>query len=152
MSKGVQLTVGATLVAGLLAWYGVTNLGASSSFVYYKTVEEFMAAADVEGRSLRVHGYVSNDSIDRDLAARRVHFQVQSTPPHAGGAVGSTLAVVYGNLDTPDLFRDGAEVVVEGTLEGRGNQAVFVADNVLAKCPSKFEAKAAEERTASNSL
>ena len=35
-----------------------------------------------------------------------------------------------------------SDAVVEGRL---GADAVFVADNVLAKCPSKFEAKAAEQ-------
>jgi cytochrome c-type biogenesis protein CcmE len=39
------------------------------------------------------------------------------------------------------MFKDGAEVVVEGRLDA---QSVFLADNVMAKCPSKFEAKAAE--------
>jgi cytochrome c-type biogenesis protein CcmE len=33
-------------------------------------------------------------------------------------------------------------VVVEGRLQGRGADAVFVADNVMAKCPSKFQAQA----------
>jgi cytochrome c-type biogenesis protein CcmE len=40
------------------------------------------------------------------------------------------------------MFKDGAEVVVEGRLDGN---AVFVADNVMAKCPSKFQAKKTEK-------
>ena len=44
----------------------------------------------------------------------------------------------------PDLFKDGAEVVVEGRLRQQGNETVLVADNVMAKCPSKFQAKEAE--------
>ncbi len=69
---------------------------------------------------------------------------MQNDPPHAASsAPGSDvrLAVVYRSLETPDLFKDGAEVVVEGRLQGRGGDAVFVADNVMAKCPSKFQAE-----------
>ena len=45
----------------------------------------------------------------------------------------------------PDLFKDGAEVVVEGHLEQRHGDTVLVADNVMAKCPSKFQARAEAE-------
>ena len=44
--------------------------------------------------------------------------------------------MVYASLETPDLFKDGAEVVVEGRL---GDDGTFLASNVMAKCPSKFE-------------
>jgi len=73
-----------------------------------------------------------------------VRFAVRNDPPHAGGTARDLLPVVYASLETPDLFQDGAEVVVEGEIEGRGPHAVFRADNVLAKCPSKFEAKRME--------
>jgi cytochrome c-type biogenesis protein CcmE len=73
-----------------------------------------------------------------------VTFRVQNDPPHKSGAGVSTLSVLFQGLETPDLFQDGADVVVEGTLtiDGDGSQPVFLADNVLAKCPSKFEANA----------
>jgi cytochrome c-type biogenesis protein CcmE len=55
--------------------------------------------------------------------------------------VGETLSVVYASLETPDLFKDGAEVVVEGQLVLERGSKVFEANNVMAKCPSKFEAQ-----------
>ena len=143
MGKGAQLAIGAVLVCALLGWYGYTNLEGAASFRYYQTLAEFRDAQIAPGTSLRVHGYVANGS-DRSRPARRAaacYFRVQNEPPHAGGAVGVTLPVVYQSLETPDLFKDGAEVVVEGTLSGSGDGAVFVADNVMAKCPSKFEAE-----------
>lgn len=149
MSKGVQLTIGATLIFGLLGWFGITNLESGSSFQYYQTLDELLAAVatpnELAGRSLRVHGYVANDSIERDLEAKEVRFRVQNDPPHGGHTGQSTLAVLYRGLETPDLFRDGAEVVVEGSLTSSGaEEIVFHADNVLAKCPSKFQANAKE--------
>jgi cytochrome c-type biogenesis protein CcmE len=142
MSKGVQIACGATLVALLLGWYAASNLEAGASFAYFQTLEEFEAARpELIGEHARVHGYVSLGSIQRDVATKQVRFQVQNAPPHAGGAPGQPLAVVFGSLETPDLFKDGAEVVVEGRLSETGE--VFHADKVMAKCPSKFEGAAA---------
>ena len=141
MSKGVQVAGGATLIALLLGWYAATNLEAGASFAYYKSLDEFTASPDaVSGRHSRVHGYVAVGSIERDVAARSVRFAVQSQPPHAGGSADGAMPVLFASLETPDLFKDGAEVVLEGRmLRGDGSQASFHADKVLAKCPSKFE-------------
>jgi cytochrome c-type biogenesis protein CcmE len=137
MSKGIQIVIGALLVTALLGWYASSRLEDRASFVYYQTLEEFRAAGAVTGPA-RVHGFVAPGSIERDVAARVVRFRVQNDPPHAGGSSENALAVVYASLETPDLFKDGAEVVVEGE-PGAG---AFHATNVLAKCPSKFESKA----------
>ena len=142
MSKGVQIAVGATVIAALFGWYGVTSLDANASFTYYQNLSDFHSASDA-GRS-RVHGYVALDSIRRDVPGRQVRFAVQNEPPHAGGEIGRTLEVVLTSLETPDLFKDGAEVVVEGQLIAAQGGALFAADKVLAKCPSKFEAQLTE--------
>lgn len=153
MSKGAQIAIGAGLIALLLGWWGTTQMEDGLSFRYFQDVDEFHAEADaMVGRSVRVHGYVANASIERDVAAKRVRFAVQNDPPHAGGPVGETLPVVYESLETPDLFKDGAEVVVEGQLVLERGRPVFVADNVLAKCPSKFEAQAGPVESASVDL
>jgi cytochrome c-type biogenesis protein CcmE len=138
MSKGVQIAGGATLIALLLGWYAASNLEAGSSFAYFKTLDEFEAArSELLGRHARVHGYVALGTIERDVTAKQVRFHVQGTPPHAGSGSGEELAVVFASLETPDLFKDGAEVVLEGRLSETGD--VFHADKVMAKCPSKFE-------------
>jgi cytochrome c-type biogenesis protein CcmE len=138
MSKGVQIAGGATLIALLLGWYASSNLEEGTSFAYFKTFQEFEAAkAQMLGQHARVHGYVALGSIERDLGSKQVRFHVQGAPPHAGAAPGELLDVVFGSLETPDLFKDGAEVVVEGRLSEAGD--VFHADKVMAKCPSKFE-------------
>jgi cytochrome c-type biogenesis protein CcmE len=136
MTKGMQIAAGATAIALLVGWYAITNVEDGSSFAYFQTLDEYHAAADRDGEHARVHGYVAIGSIQRDLAQRRVVFDVVNDPPHAGGPPGNELRVVYASLETPDLFKDGAEVVVEGVLTGD----TFHADKVMAKCPSKFEA------------
>jgi cytochrome c-type biogenesis protein CcmE len=146
MSKGVQIAAAAIVVAVLLGWYASTTLETGATFQYYQTLQEFRTegAADVAGRDVRVHGYVSPGTIERDVASKSVRFAVQNDPPHKAGAQIDGLPVLYATLEVPDLFKDGAEVVVEGRLDGSGPDAVFHATNVLAKCPSKFQAKTGE--------
>jgi cytochrome c-type biogenesis protein CcmE len=140
MSKGVQIAGGATAIALLLGWYALGQLESDAAFTYYQTLDEFQrAAASQSVEHARVHGYVAEGSIERDVEGRQVHFAVQNDPPHAGAPPGTLLQVTFASLETPDLFKDGAEVVVEGRLETAASEVRFHADKVLAKCPSKFE-------------
>lgn len=131
------MILGATAIALLVAWYAASSLGGLASFQYYESLSEFQEAGMPVERA-RVHGYVANGSIDRDVPGKQVRFHVQGAPPHAGAAAGPHLNVLYRSLEVPDLFQDGAEVVVEGEMDP--TTQVFVADLVLAKCPSKFQA------------
>ena len=140
MSKGLQIALGGALVAALLGWYGISQVS-EGGFVYYQTLGEFRAAGE-PGRASRVHGFVVPGSIERDVAAKQVSFRVQETAPHAGGSADGALAVIYAGLEVPDMFKDGAEVVVEGRLAA--GAGTFHATNVLAKCPSKFEGQQAQ--------
>lgn len=140
MSKGIQIAIGAVLVAGLLGWYGLSQVS-EAGFVYYQTLAEFRTHGSA-GQAARVHGFVVPGSIERDVSAKQVSFRVQETAPHAGGSADGALPVVFAGLETPDLFKDGAEVVVEGRLAAPAG--TFHATNVLAKCPSKFEGQQAQ--------
>jgi cytochrome c-type biogenesis protein CcmE len=139
MSKGLQIAIGAALVAGLLGWYGLSQVS-EGGFVYYQTLAEFRTEGEA-GQAARVHGFVVPGSIQRDVGAKRVSFHVQETAPHAGGSAEGALPVIYAGLEMPDMFKDGAEVVVEGRLAAPAG--TFHATNVLAKCPSKFEGQQA---------
>ncbi|HEX2484190.1 MAG TPA: cytochrome c maturation protein CcmE [Myxococcota bacterium] len=143
MGKGAQILIGATAVALLLGWLAVAGVE-EGAFRYYQTLGEFRTAGRVDQAS-RVHGYVSLGSIERDVAAKEIRFRVQGSAPHAGGSAADTLPVTFASLEAPDLFKDGAEVVVEGRLAADGR---FLASNVLAKCPSKFEAAEREKANA----
>ena len=126
-------------MALLLGWFGMSQID-QGALVYYKSLEELRASGEPNSAA-RVHGFVVAGSIVRDLAAKVVRFHVQSSPDGSAGPATDTLPVIYASLETPDLFMDGAEVVVEGRLGGSGGDA-FEATRILAKCPSKFEAKA----------
>lgn len=143
----MQIALGASAIALLLGWYTATNIEAAASFAYFQHLDDFRAVESEQvGNAARVHGYVALGSIERDVASKQVQFAIVNDPPHAGGN-GQPLPVTFASLETPDLFKDGAEVVVEGTLTGVGGP--FRADKVLAKCPSKFEAADPTQQQAS---
>ncbi len=144
MSKGAQIAVGAILVVLLLGWFGMSQLE-QGALVYYKSLEELRASGETSSAA-RVHGFVVAGSIERDLSAKVVRFHVQSAPGGRTGSATETLPVIYQSLETPDLFMDGAEVVVEGRLVGSGHGA-FQASRIMAKCPSKFEAESRGQAT-----
>jgi cytochrome c-type biogenesis protein CcmE len=146
MSKGVQIAGGATLIALILGWYAATNLDGGIAFTYYETLADFLASAEAHGgEQSRVRGFVALQSIERDVAAMEVRFAVvNDQPDSARGGTGAPLAVVFHGLETPDLFKEGGEVVLEGRLLHANSEMVFHADKLFAKCPSKFEAAATE--------
>ena len=77
---------------------------------------------------MRVGGTVEPGSIRR--ASGRVDFVLQGE--------GKSLPVSYvGSDPLPDTFVDKAQALVEGSLAGDGS---FVAEQVQAKCASKYEA------------
>jgi cytochrome c-type biogenesis protein CcmE len=132
MSKGLQIAIGTLTVFAGVVWLVTLSGGSEGTFTYYTSVGEFVAAsAGAEPKSSRVHGFVLEGSIAKDLPAGHVDFAIRDKQ-------GASLPVRLDGIELPDLFRDGAEVVVEGRLEGDR----FVAQQVLAKCPSKYEAEA----------
>ncbi len=126
MGKGWQIALGTLTAFAGLAWLLASVSSGEGSFRYYTSVAAY-ASDTTEGAS-RVHGFVLEGSIAKDLPAGHVDFAIRD-------ADGGRLEVRLADLELPDLFRDGAEVVVEGRLEADR----FVATRVLAKCPSKYE-------------
>jgi cytochrome c-type biogenesis protein CcmE len=107
-----------------LAW-----LGYGESKTYYHTIAELqtLQGADRSHR-LRVGGTVEPGSIHR--LSGRVDFVLQGE--------GKSLPVSYvGSDPLPDTFVDKSQALVEGSLARNGS---FVAENVQAKCASKYEA------------
>jgi len=142
MSKGGQLAIAVVSVFAAIAWIVSSSEG---TFVYFHSVSEMLAeraglTAD-QDRDLRVHGFVVNGSIEKDLDGSQVWFAIQDGPTSddeikaTSGESNVTLTVVYNGIDVPDLFADGAEVVVEGNLTAD----TFEATRIMAKCPSKYE-------------
>jgi cytochrome c-type biogenesis protein CcmE len=130
----VQIALAALSICAGLALVLTLGSAGEGTFRYYSDVGSFVTAPSAETTNLpaRVHGFVVAGSIAKDLAAGHVDFHVADQAGSAGA-----LQVRFLGIDVPDLFKDGAEVVVEGRFDsGR-----FLAERVMAKCPSKYEAK-----------
>jgi cytochrome c-type biogenesis protein CcmE len=131
--KFVALGVGVAATMAFLVGVAVSRSG-SGGLVYYVTVPEFLAQGSRTASNVRVNGKVVAGSIERLPTGQDVAFTMAGE--------GAEIRVAYHGI-IPDTFVDGADVVVEG---GLGDDGVFVASTLLAKCPSKYEAaEGAEE-------
>ncbi len=98
---------------------------------YYKHVDEVMTQPDQwYGKRLRLHGYVVKDSIARRRDSLDYRFQIQNN--------GRVVVASYSGV-VPDTFKSDAEVVVSGHLTQTG--FAVEPNGVMAKCPSKYQAK-----------
>jgi cytochrome c-type biogenesis protein CcmE len=131
MSKGLQIAIAAVTVFVGFTWLLGSLAGGEGTFRYYESVGQYLAQAEAmqaTGAGVRVHGFVVEGSVVKDLPAGYVDFELRD------GAEG-VMAVRYQGIDIPDLFGDGAEVVIEG----RAGTETFMAERIMAKCPSKYE-------------
>jgi len=106
---------------------------------YFKHVDEVMVDRSTwEGKPLQLHGYVVPGSIMVRPNTLEYKFKVQNNPARSGQS-GNVVEASYKGV-VPDTFKDEAEVVLKGRLTPDG----FHTDpnGVVAKCPSKYEAKA----------
>lgn len=102
----------------------------SSGAQYYKHVDEVMVnPGEWYGKNLQVHGYVVDKSIEQRPGTLEYRFKLRS---------GDYQVLAHYTGFVPDTFKDGAEVVITGTLGPEGFQVVR--NGVTAKCPSKYEA------------
>jgi cytochrome c-type biogenesis protein CcmE len=132
--KKLQFVGGGIIIFGAIAYLSVTGMQQGMS--YYHEVNEIEAhAQELYGKGLRVSGKVQPGSIKKTADHRVYDFRVTdgkaALPVHFQGIV-------------PDLFKDGAEVIVEGKFRKDG---VLVASNVMTACPSKYEAEAQAKET-----
>lgn len=125
------------VIAGLVIVVGiglaaVSNIG--GSVLYYKTPTEVLQEKPTE--AVRLSGKLVVDS-QQTNSDGSVTFDVTDGT--------STVRVRYTGGATTALqsaARPGASMVAEGTLDANG---IFQSTNLLAKCPSKFQAASSEQ-------
>ena len=133
--KHKAVKVGLTVVVLGLALAGLLRATLREGTEYYKHVNEVVSnPGEWQGKRLQLHGYVVRDSILRKKNSLEYRFQVTQKV----GESSQIISAHYTGI-VPDTFADDAEVVLKGTLQSDG---FHVAPNgVMAKCPSKYEAK-----------
>lgn len=120
------------IIAGVIVGAAVGYLayaGMKQGWVYYVSVDQFAQDAAQQKHRVRLMGTVADEGIDIAATRTSVTFLIAGSQ--------SKVPVQYrGNV--PDLFKAGADVVVEGKMNGSGR---FEADTLLTKCASKYDAK-----------
>jgi cytochrome c-type biogenesis protein CcmE len=152
-----KFVVGGLLIVAAVIYLIVTSTQASAQ--YFLTVDELAArqGSDV-GRDVRVSGAVIGESIQYDPQTLTLKFMVAHVPGdnkeiEAQGGLAEVLhqavsdpsraqiQVVYVG-PKPDLLRHEAQAIMTGRL---GDDGVFYADELLLKCPTKYEEAVPEQ-------
>lgn len=135
MSLQKRKIISGLVTLGLLIG-GVTYLFASSAndaFEYYKHVDEVLAHPQRwDHKNVQMHGFVLPGSIFKRFDKEHQQIEYKFTEVNCG----KQIEVLYSGT-VPDTFKDRAEVVVKGKLDGNR----FEASEISAKCPSKYQAR-----------
>jgi cytochrome c-type biogenesis protein CcmE len=125
----------------------------SSTAQYFLTINELHEMGDeVAGRNITVSGAVLGETIIYDAMGPRVSFTMAHVPGDpkevetSGGLAqvlhdavmnpdARTLEVVYDSVK-PDLLQNEAQAIARGKM---GNDGRFYADDLLLKCPTRYE-------------
>jgi cytochrome c-type biogenesis protein CcmE len=127
MKARAKFLTGSGIIVITLA--ALAYVGYTQSKTYYHTISELSGlSGSARNQRMRVSGNVREGSIMRQSG--RVDFVLEEQ--------GRVLRISYVGRDPlPDTFKDGAQALVEGRLNPDGH---FVAEQVQAKCASKYEA------------
>jgi len=124
-NKKLKFGIGIAVILAVVGWEAVS--GFQQSKTYYVTVKE-LTSGKVTHQHVRVGGTIAPGSIQRngEILTFRLSQDNQSIP------------VTYeGTASLPDDFKGGAKAIVEGNYLSDGT---FRAQNVQAKCASKYKA------------
>lgn len=127
MKTRAKFLTGSGIIVITLA--ALAYVGYTQSKTYYHTISELSGlSGSARNQRMRVSGNVREGSIMRQSG--RVDFVLEEQ--------GRVLPISYVGRDPlPDTFKDGAQALVEGRLNPDGH---FAAEQVQAKCASKYEA------------
>lgn len=125
-SPRVKLFIALAVVALAVGYLIVSSVRETSA--YYMTINELQAAGTaVQNKKLRVAGTLVENSAQWNPQKLMLNFTLTDKG-------NQQLPVSYKGA-RPDMFKDGTEVIVEGTY----TNGDFQASNLLLKCPSKYQ-------------
>ena len=155
----MKFILGGLLIVSAVIYLIVSSTQASAQ--YFLTVNEVLEKGnEILDRDLRISGAVIGDTIQYDLDTLTITFQVAHIPGdndeiNAQGGLAQVLNkavtdptskridVVYVG-PKPDLLQNEAQAIMTGRL---GEDGTFYADELLLKCPTKYEDAVPEQVT-----
>ena len=162
-SRGsLKFIIGGVLILAAVIYLIVASLLAPGGTQYFLTVEELNnRASEMVGREARISGVVLGDTIEYNSQTLDISFSVANIPgdnqeiERQGGLAAvlkqaahddslPRLKVKY-NGAKPDLLKDEAQAIMTGKL---GSDGVFYAEELLLKCPTKYEESVPDQAAA----
>lgn len=138
-----KIVLSVLLILGAGGYLLADTLDNPDTLTYFHGADEVIVKPDAYvGQKIRLGGHVEKGSIMQKPGTLEFQFEVQ--PVNKPGmlkhpeALGKTIVVRYTGV-VPDTFKDDAEVIVTGKLQA--DKQMFIASELLAKCPSKYEAE-----------
>jgi cytochrome c-type biogenesis protein CcmE len=128
MSSTMKFIIGGVVVAVVIGALIATSFSGSTSD--YLTVAEVKALGPDQTRDSRVAGEIVPDSVEWSTRELHLTFEVED-------GTGQLAISYYG--PQPDMLVDAVEAVVVGKYDPATR--VFEAEELLMKCPSKYEEK-----------
>jgi len=159
----MKFVIGGLLIVAAIIYLVVTALQSTAQYFY--TVDEIKSKGQsVVGKSLRASGAVIGDSITYDSKTLKITFTMANVSNDTkdieaqGGLAqvlhkavlnpnASRLQVVYVG-PKPDLLTNEAQAIVTGKL---GADGIFYADELLLKCPTRYEQQVPSQAQGSGS-
>ena len=149
----LKFIIGGIVIVAAIIYLIVSSL--SANVQYFLTVDEAVTknlAGELAGRNIRVSGAVLGDTIAYDIDTLELSFTIahveadnQLVAEEGGLAQAlhnavldsgrSRMKVVYIG-PVPDLLQNEAQAILTGEMLPNG---VFQADEILLKCPTKYE-------------
>lgn len=126
----VKFITGGLIVLAFVAYLALQIVQATrTTGAYYMTVDEINAAAtELVNQRVRVNGNVVAGSEDWNAREITLKFLISDDS-------GESLPIVFYG-PRPDNFQRAASAIIEGRLLPDGT---FEADNLLLKCPSRYD-------------
>jgi cytochrome c-type biogenesis protein CcmE len=128
MSSTMKFVIGGVVVALVIGVLIATSFSGSTSD--YLTVAEVKALGVEQTRDSRVTGAIVPDSVVWNTRELHLTFEIEDDT--------GQLAISY-HGPQPDMLVDAVEAVVIGKYDTEAQ--VFEAEELLMKCPSKYEEK-----------
>jgi len=128
MSSTVKFLIGGVVVAVVIGVLIATSFSGSTSD--YQTIAQVKALGPDQARNSRVAGEIVPNSVDWNTRELHLTFEIEDET--------GTLSISY-HGPQPDMLVDAVEAVVVGQYDQETQ--VFEAEELLMKCPSKYEEK-----------
>ena len=155
------LVVGVGLLA-VVAYLLISSAGAR----YYLTLDELVNDPSMLGKTGRGSGAVDGDPVFNP-ETQELHFVVANVPNdndtirEQGGLAAvlhkavedpnaARVSVIAHDKEIPDMLQNEAQAIMSGRLVEENGQYVFQAEEIMLKCPSRYE-ESVPQQVAENS-